>query len=85
MSVTLHVPVAPGTEARLRERAALVGQDVATYAARVLERSAEQPLSLEEISGPIAEEFHRSGMSEEQLSDLLEKAEHEARRRRRVP
>ena len=83
--ITLEIPISSEAEARLREKAAAAGQDLTAYAAGVLERVAKRPLTLEELSGPIAEDFRRSGMSEDDLTDLLESAKHEMRRRRRAP
>ena len=82
--MTIQIPISPETEAKLREKAAAVGEDIAAYAAGVLERSAKQPLSLDEISGPIGEQFRQSGMTEDELTDLLENAKHDKRRQRRV-
>ena len=82
--MTIQIPISAETEAKLRDKAAAVGEDITAYAAGVLERSAKPPVSLEEISGPIAEEFRRSGMGEDQLTDLLETAKHDARRQRRA-
>ena len=81
--MTLEISISPEAEAKLREKAAIAGEDVDDYAAGVLGRSTKRPLTLEEISGPIAEEFRRSGMSEDELTELLETAKHEMRRQRR--
>jgi hypothetical protein len=43
----------------------------------------EKRKSLKEISGPIAEEFTRSGMTEDELSDFLETEKHAMRTERR--
>ena len=80
----LSIPLSGEVEARLRARAAALGQDVVTYAAKVLERLSQPPVTLREISGPLADEFRSSGMSDEQLGDELEKAKHEMRRERRA-
>ena len=82
--MTLHISISPEAEEKLREKAAAAGEDIAKYAAGVLERCAQRPLSLEEISGPIAEEFRQSGMSEDELTELLESAKHDMRRERRA-
>jgi hypothetical protein len=82
--MTLEIPISFEAEASLREKAAAAGQDVASYAAGVLERAARRPLTLEELSGPIAEDFRRSGMSEDELTAFLESAKHEMRRQRRA-
>lgn len=81
--MTLEISISPEAEAKLREKAAMVGEAANSYAAGVPERNAKRPLLLEEISGPIAEDFRKSGMTEDELSDLLEKAKHEMRRKRR--
>jgi hypothetical protein len=70
-------------EAKLKAKAAAAGVDVATYAARHLELMAVAPKSLKDISGPIAEEFARSGMTEEERSDFLEAEKHAMRAQRR--
>jgi hypothetical protein len=79
----LNIPLSPEVEARLRERAAAAGQDPAEYAARVLERSLSAPIPIADISGPIAEQFRASGMTEDQLAEALEAVKHEARAQRR--
>jgi hypothetical protein len=82
--MTIQIPLSPEAEARLREKAKAVGQDVADYAAGVLERIAEPPLSLREISGPLSDEFKATGMTDDELGDLLEEAKHRRREQRRT-
>jgi hypothetical protein len=41
------------------------------------------PISLEELSGPIRQNFLASGMTDDELGDLLEKIKHEIRAQRR--
>jgi hypothetical protein len=57
---------------------------VETYAATLAEQTANSLMSLKEISGPIAEDFSRSGMTEDERSDLLEDAKQKMRAERRV-
>jgi hypothetical protein len=57
--------------------------DVPTYAERILETEALRP-TLREISGPIAEAFEASGMTEDELGDLLDEAKHQMRADRRA-
>jgi hypothetical protein len=45
---------------------------------------AAAPRSVKEISGPIAEAFARSGMTEEQLAEFLEQEKHAMRAERRA-
>ena len=68
----------------MKAKAAAVGVDVSSYAASLLEKMAQAPLSLEEISGEIAKDFARSGMTEDELSDFLEKEKHEMRAEKRA-
>jgi hypothetical protein len=81
--MVLSVSISAEAEARLRAKAADVGVDVATYAARQLELMAAAPKSLRAISGPIGEAFGRSGLSEDQLAELLEAEKHAMREERR--
>ncbi len=79
----VSIPLTGEVEARLRARAAAVGQDVVTYTSKLLERLSLPPVTLKEISGPLSEEFRKSGMTDEELGDMLEEAKHEARREQR--
>jgi len=81
MSIT--IPISAEVEASLKDRAAAVGQDLPTYAARLLE-SIAHPRSLEELSGPVHQRFIESGTTEEELGEELEKAKHEMRAERRL-
>ncbi len=78
--MTLAVPLSPETTARLAEKARLAGMDTPSYAAKLLERDVNRTI-LEEISGELAERFNQTGMTEEELGNLLEKEKHEARER----
>jgi hypothetical protein len=81
--MVLHVPISAEAEARLHAKAAAAGLDAETFAARALEQVLTRP-TLEEILGPLREEFDASGMSEEELVELLETAKHEMRAERRA-
>ena len=80
--MVLNVPISAEAEAKLKAKAQAAGVDIATFAARTLERVAARP-SLDEVLAPLREEFDRSGMTEEELTDLLEEAKHEMRAARR--
>lgn len=79
LTITLPDPI----ESRLRAKAQAAGVDVATYAARELERALTDPRSLETISGPAYREFLQSGMSDDELGDLLEREKHAMRAEKR--
>jgi hypothetical protein len=81
--MTLTISLPPDVEAKARQRAAAIGTDLEGYIAYVVQRSVEVPMPLEQISGAVAERFRESGMTEDELSDVLEREKHEARRERR--
>ena len=81
--MTLTISLPPDVEAKVRARAAAIGTDLERYIAQLVIRSVEAPLSLEQISGPVSEAFAESGLTDDELSDLLEREKHEARRERR--
>jgi len=76
--MTLQISLSPVAEARLRQRAVASGQDVSSYAQRLLDEALRKP-TLDEILAPVREEFETSGMTEDELSELLETAKHEMR------
>jgi hypothetical protein len=80
--MTLSVPISPEAEAKLRAKAEAAGVDLESYVATLLELNAKRPLSIAQISGPIADDFEKSGMTEDELSDLLEQAKHALRAER---
>jgi hypothetical protein len=81
--MVLTLSISAAAEAKLKAKAVAAGVDIGTYAAQLLELVAAPPKSLKEISGPIAEEFARSGMTEDELSDFLEAEKHAMRAERR--
>ena len=74
--MSLTVPISREVEAKLQAKAAGAGIDVQTFAARALERIALKP-SLDEVLAPLRAEFEATGMSEDELTKLLENAKHE--------
>jgi hypothetical protein len=81
MVLTLSISVE--AEVKLKAKAAAAGVEVEAYAATLLQELAKKPRSLREISGPIAEDFAKSGMTEDELSDFLETEKHAMRAERR--
>ncbi len=82
--MTLQISISPETEAKLKLRAAASGEDICSYVSQLVTHLAEPPISLEELSGPIYQRFLESGMTDDELGDLLEKAKHELRAERRA-
>ncbi len=76
--MNLEISLSPEAETRLRERAAAAGKQPAELARAIVERDVRRP-TLEEISGPIYQEFLKSGMTDEELGDMLEAAKHAMR------
>jgi hypothetical protein len=82
LGMVLRVPIS--AEARLSVKAKAAGVDLSTYVARYLEMVIQPSRSLREISGPIAEAFKASGMTEGELGDLLEEEKHAMRAERHI-
>ncbi len=82
--MTLQITISDDAETRLRRQADDAGLAAEVVAARLLERSLRKVPDMMEISGPIAEEFRRSGMTEDELTELLEREKHAMRAERRA-
>ena len=81
--MSLTITLNPAAEARLAHRATAAGQDLPTYVSGLVHQLAVAPVSLEQLSGPIHRNFVESGMTDDELGDLLEAAKHEMRADRR--
>ena len=82
--MTLSVTLTEEQERRLRERAEASGQDLSTYVATLIGRIAGPHAKLEELSGQAYQAFLESGLTDDQLGDMVEKAKHEMRAERRT-
>lgn len=86
MAITLDLP--PDLERKVQDQARASGQDAGQYIQRVLERTLSTP-SLDEVLAPFRAEVERSGITDDELDELVEKArdnrfrEMEGRPRRR--
>ena len=80
----LHLPLTPDDERLLAQRAHSAGQDAAAFALDVLRRELARVARVESMLAPVHEEFERSGMTEEELTGLLERAKHDLRREPRA-
>jgi hypothetical protein len=78
MADALTIPLPNQVMLRLEERASAQGVDVVTLAGRVLRREAARPL-LDEILKPVRDAFAASGMSDDELAELLEFEKHAMR------
>ena len=82
--MTLQIDLEPEVVARLRREASARGEDISAYAARIL-REALTPETIRAALAPVREAFERSGMTEDELSALLEREKHAMRAEKRVP
>ncbi len=80
--MTLEISLTPEAESRLKARAAEAGKHPAELARAIVERDVRRP-TLEEISGPAYQEFVKSGMTDDELGDMLEQAKHAVRAEKR--
>jgi hypothetical protein len=81
--MTLSISLPPEAEARLKKRASAAGEDLSTYVTKLVTHFTDAPTPLEELSGPIYTKFLESGMTDDELGDVIEKAKHEMRAQRR--
>ena len=80
--MTVTLTLSPDEERRLTERAALVGQDLPGYLRRLIREDleAERPAKSQafaEALAPVHEDFRRSGMTEDELDELVEEVREE--------
>ena len=75
MSVTITIP--PELEAKIARRAALKGMPLEEYARVVLEQDATM-LTMRELFAPVRQQVAGSGVSEQELDELLETARERA-------
>lgn len=80
--MVLQIPLSPENEARLLKRAEANRQDVVSYAAHLLNDALRAP-SLDEVLAPVRRAFEESGMTEDELSELLEQEKHAMRAEKR--
>lgn len=76
--MTLTVPITPDVEAKLRERAQAAGRDAAEYAAELIREQIMAP-TLDEILAPVHRAFAATGMTDDGLSEFLEREKHAMR------
>ena len=62
--MTLHIPLGPDEEAKLRERAASLGQDLQTFVREAALEKADRT-TLSQLLSPIHEDTRRRGVTVE--------------------
>lgn len=72
--MTLTVELPAGVERRLAERAARAGKPVEVLAREIIEQAVPPEKTFDEIAAPFAQSFVESGMTEDELDALVEKA-----------
>jgi hypothetical protein len=81
MTLTIQLP--HDDEARLAMKAKEAGVDLPTYVERLLKADVSRP-PIEEILQPVQDAFDQSGMSEDDLSNLLVQAKKDMREDRQL-
>jgi len=76
---TITVKISDPTELKLRRQAEAAGKPVEQFVCDVLESQTDPAKALREISGKVHQRFLKSGMSEEELAERLERDDHAAR------
>lgn len=70
-AVRINIPLSPDAEAKLRERARAAGEDITSYAARVLNDALTTP-SVDELLAPFRKQVDDSGMTDDNLDGVYE-------------
>ena len=74
----LQIPLSPDTEEALRERAKANGEDVPSYAARLLKEALSAP-SVDELLAPFRKQVEESGITDTELNQLGEELRRDVR------
>jgi len=74
----LQVPLPPDAEEKLRQRAEANGEDVASYAARLLKEALSAP-SVDELLAPFRKQVEESGITDRELDQLGEELRRDVR------
>lgn len=71
--MTVVLELEPEIEDALRKKAQANGFDMNMYLQRLIERDVDRIKSLNEILAPVRKSFEESGMTEEELNELIDK------------
>jgi hypothetical protein len=77
----IQIALPPDTEETLRERAKASGENIASYAARLLQEALSTP-SVDELLAPFRKQVEESGITDPQLDQLGEELRREVRQER---
>jgi len=76
---TITVRIPDQTEAKLQQIAKAAGKPLEQLVGDVLEAQTSGRKILQEISGEVQQRYLKSGMSEEELAERLEREDHQVR------
>jgi predicted transcriptional regulator len=82
MTLTLQIP--DDLAQQLQKQAESLGSAPELLAVAAIRRQMQAEEQLDRVLTPVREAFEASGMTEDELSDLLEQAKHEMRAERRA-
>ncbi len=75
--MTLSITLSPAAEAKLREKAAVSGEPLDSYATRLLEQAATTP-TIDEVLAPFRKQVAESNMSDQRLDEFFENVREKA-------
>ena len=79
--MTVHIALAPEEEAKLRESAARLGQDLQTFVRQAALEKADRP-SLSELLAPIHDDIRRRRITVAQVDEAIDEARRAHQRER---
>lgn len=79
----LQIPLPPDTEETLRQRAKANGEDVSSYAVRIIQDALNTP-SVDELLAPFRKQVEESGISDDELDQLGEELRQEVRQEKQA-
>lgn len=75
--MSLTITLKPETEAKLKNRAVAMGFDVDDYVEKLIEEDSKKARTLNEIFAPLHKQVEESGISDDELDELLIEARRE--------
>ena len=79
----ITISISPEVQDKLQQRANENGQDVEAYIEALIKKDVTAPMSLRDLYAPVRRQIEESGISEEELDTLIEKAREESYRERK--